>query len=76
MLPVFIWQTLPTWLTPSAQHERISAISSTILETCGYQSDTQVPLCPCRANLRLLAIKVLPPTPIGVNTLPKLGGKG
>ena len=43
---------------------------------CGYQSDTHSPLSPCCANFLRLAMSVLPPTPIGVNTLPKLGGSG
>src|SRR6185437_16033490 len=76
MLPVFIWQTLPTWFTPSAQHERTSAISSTTPAIFGYQSETQVPDCPNWANLRLEASRLLPPTPIAVKTLPKLGGTG
>src|SRR5437016_5156208 len=44
MEPVFIWQTEPTWLRPSAQQERRIARSSTCLAISGYQSETQAPL--------------------------------
>src|SRR5205823_795018 len=44
--------------------------------TCGYQSETHMPHRPCCANLRRLARRLLPPTPIGVKTLPKLAGSG
>ena len=73
---MFIWQTLPTWFTPSAQHDRITAMSSTTSATFGYQSETHVPAWPCCSNFRRLASKLLPPTPIEVKTLPKLGGSG
>src|SRR5260221_9424351 len=74
--PVFIWHTPPEWLIPSAMHERITAISSTICAVCGNQSDTHSPLCPCRFHCRFEANNGDPDSPIAVITLPKLGGNG
>ena len=43
-LPVFIWQTLPTWFMPSAQHDRITREVVDAPRRCaGYQSETHVP---------------------------------
>src|SRR5438874_13657537 len=51
MLPVFIWQMLPTWFNPSALQLRMTAMSSTQLAISGYQSLTHVPHWPCCLNL-------------------------
>src|SRR5438094_5908010 len=64
--PVFIWQTEPTWFSPSAQHDRSTAMSSTHSATFGSQSLTHRPDLPCCLNARLLASSLLPPTPIAV----------
>src|SRR6185437_14641494 len=74
--PVFIWQTEPTWFNPSAQHERITHSSSACFATCGYQSDTGIPLCPYRVNVRRVGISVLPAVPIAVITCPNEAGMG
>ena len=74
--PVFIWQTLPTWFSPSAQQARSTAKSSAHVAMCGSQSLKSIPHWPCLANFRLLASRLLPPVPIGVMTLPKLAGSG
>ncbi len=76
MSPVFIWQTEPTWFSPFAQHERITARSSACLAMCGYQSDTHRPLSPCCANLRREAINVLPAVPMAVIGRPNDAGIG
>ena len=73
---MFIWQTLPTWLSPSAWQARRTAKSSAHFAMCGSQSEKSRPLSPYLANLRLLARSVLPPVPIGVMTRPKLAGSG
>ncbi len=52
MLPVFIWQMLPTWFKPSAQQLRSTAMSSTQVAISGYQSLTQMPDWPCCLNFR------------------------
>ena len=43
---MFIWQTPPEWFMPSAQQERITAMSSTHWAVCGSQSLTHVPRLP------------------------------
>src|ERR1700732_4663808 len=42
---------------PSVQQERITVISSTCSAMFGYQSDTQMPLCPYCLNARLDGIR-------------------
>src|SRR5262249_14123531 len=74
--PVFIWQTDPTWFNPSAQQERNTVMSSTCCAICGYQSDTQMPLCPCCFHWRWVPISVLLLVPIAVMTLPNDVGMG
>src|SRR3954462_4385935 len=69
--PVFIWQTPAEWLMPSAQHERMTARSSTWRDRCGSQSETHVPLSPCCFHVRLDASSGAPASPIAVMTLPK-----
>ena len=65
---MFIWQTPAEWLMPSAQHERITAMSSTHVAMCGSQSLTQVPLWPCCFHWRLLARIGESNSPIAVMT--------
>src|SRR5215469_5741955 len=74
--PVFIWQTEPTWFSPSAQTERITAISSTCCAMFGYQSETQMALWPYCWNVRLLGIKVLLEVPMAVTGRPNDAGMG
>src|SRR4051812_41512283 len=77
MLPVFISQMLPTCVSPSAQQERMTAMSSTYLAISGYQSLTQMPDWPCCLNLRWLAISGVPAVlPIAVCGRGKLAGSG
>src|SRR4051794_29668487 len=77
MLPVFIWQTPPTWFSPSAVQPCRNATSSTQLAISGNQSLTHEPDCPCRANVRLLSSKfVYAVRPIAVTGRAKLPGKG
>src|SRR5436305_14075389 len=64
--PVFIWQTPPEWLIPSATHDRMTAMSSTTLVRWGSQSETHVPLCPYCLNVRLQASNGDPASPIAV----------
>src|SRR5262245_50797732 len=75
-LPVFIWHTEPTWLRPSAQHERSTAMSSAHFAMCGSQSLISRPDFPYLRKVHLLASRLLPPVPIGVMTRPKLAGNG
>src|SRR5881394_3479171 len=70
--PVFIWQTPPEWLIPSAMQERMTARSSTMPAVWGNQSDTQMPLLPCYFQVRLDASSGEPDSPIAVMTGPKL----
>ncbi len=74
--PVFIWQTEPTWFSPSAQHDRMTLISSTCCAILGYQSDTQIPLWPYCLKVRLVPISELLPVPIAVMGLPNEAGIG
>ena len=53
---------------PSAQHERITAMSSTHWAMCGNQSETQVPPLPCCFHLRLQASSGVSFSPIAVIT--------
>src|SRR3954454_25031766 len=77
MLPVFIWQTPPTWFSPSAVQPCRNATSSTQLAISGNQSLTHEPDCPCRANVRLLSSKfVYAVRPIAATGRAKLPGKG
>src|SRR5579863_5741457 len=76
MDPVFIWHTEPTWLSPSAQQERRTVISSTCCAISGYQSETQMPDCPYCLNVRLVPISELLLVPMAVMTLPKDAGMG
>src|SRR5688500_8597567 len=77
MLPVFIWQTLPTWFKPSAVQLRTTAMSSTHVAISGYQSLTQPPDSPCCLNVRLHASKsVYAVRPIAVTGRTKLSGSG
>src|SRR5579872_6412818 len=61
--PVFISQTDPTWFNPSAQHERITVISSTCGPMFEYQSETHMPLSPYCFHVRFEGIKVLSAVP-------------
>src|SRR5450432_592932 len=74
--PVFIWQTEPTWLSPSAQQERIIDISSTCCAVCGYQSDTIMPLWPYCLKVRFDGMRVLLLVPMAVMGLPNDAGMG
>ncbi len=74
--PVFIWQTPPAWLIPSATQDRITARSSAQRAMCGSQSETQIPARPWRAQVRREARRGAPYSPIAVTTRPKLGGSG
>src|SRR5689334_13744227 len=74
--PVFIWQTPDERLMPSAQHERITAMSSTHSAVCGSQSETQMPLWPCCFHVRFDASSGDLNSPIDVSTLGKLSGIG
>src|SRR3954468_18423610 len=74
--PVFIWHTDPTWFNPSAQHDRMSVMSSTCSATVGYQSDTHMPLCPCCFHCRESGISVFDAVPMAVTTLPNDAGIG
>src|ERR1043166_831423 len=60
---------------PSAQHERITAMSSTHSAVCGSQSETQMPLWPCCFHARFEPSSGELCSPIEVSTLPKLSGK-
>lgn len=60
--PVFIWQTPPEWLIPSAQHERITARSSARLARCGSQS---LKAHAKKENIARLATSPGPPRPRG-----------
>src|SRR5437870_13381406 len=76
MEPVFIWQTEPTWLRPSAQQERMIASSSACSATWGYQSETQMPLWPYCFQVRCEGIRVFEAVPMAVTTRPKEAGIG
>src|ERR1051326_1658435 len=53
---------------PSVQQERTTARSSTCWAISGYQSDTQMPLCPCCLKVRLDGISPFEDVPgIAVN---------
>ena len=71
---MFIWQTPPEWLMPSAQQERMTARSSAHSAMCGSQSETQRPLWPCCFQVRFDARIGESNSPIAVMTRPKLGG--
>src|SRR5258706_2483097 len=74
--PVFIWHTDPTWFNPSAQQPLKTDILSTCLAISGYQSETQLPLCPCCLKVRSDGMMALLPVPIAVVTLPNDAGIG
>src|SRR5206468_11239240 len=74
--PVFIWHTDPTWFRPSAQHDRMTVMSSVNFAISGYQSETQIPLCPCCAHLRWDGMIALLLVPIAVITRPNEAGIG
>src|SRR4051812_30409871 len=64
--PVFIWHTEPTWFRPSAQQDRITLSLSTCCATCGYQSETWIPLSPYFRNVRFVGRRAFPAVPIEV----------
>src|SRR5262245_40820122 len=77
MLPVFISQTLPTCVSPSAQQERMTVMSSTQVAISGSQSLTQMPDWPYCLNFRLLAMSGVPAVlPMAVSGRGKLAGSG
>src|ERR1700682_6506381 len=57
MEPLFISVTLPKWLMPSVQQDRTTVMSSTCCAMLGYQSETQMPLCPYCLKVRLDGIR-------------------
>src|SRR5258708_28604945 len=61
--PVFMWHTEPTWFNPSAQHDRITVMSSTCCPVLAYQSDAHIPLWPYCFHVLRQAIRVLSPVP-------------
>src|SRR5690242_20271879 len=73
---VFIWQTDPTWLRPSAQQAWKTVISSTCFAISGYQSDTQIPLWPYCLKVRNDGINELLPVPMAVIGWPNDSGIG
>ena len=74
--PVFIWHTPPTWFKPLDQHDWITASPSAHVAMFGSQSDTQMPLWPCCCHFRRDGKSGARPSPIGVITGLKLGGRG
>src|SRR5262245_43150145 len=76
MSPVFIWQTEPTWLSPSAQQERITHSLSACSARRGNQSEIHRPLCPCCCQRRFEGMSVLLAVPIAVIGRPNDSGIG
>src|SRR6478752_1406141 len=77
MLPVFISQTLPTCVSPSAQQDRMTAMSSTQPAISGYKSLTQIPDSPCSEKFRGLPMSgVKAVLPIAAIVHGKLAGSG
>src|SRR5947209_2480800 len=76
MSPVFIWQTDPTWLRPSAQQEPRIHMSSTCCARVGNQSETQMPLLPYCLKVRFDRIRELEAVPMAVMGRPKDEGMG
>src|SRR5258708_3340919 len=73
---VFIWHIDPTWFNPSAQQPLKTDILSTCFAISGYQSETQMPLCPCCLKVRSDGMMALLPVPIAVVTVPNDAGIG
>ena len=75
--PVFIWQTMPTWFSPSAQQARKHSHIVHVLRDFRIPVGDPDPALPVLlANLRCDGISVLLAVPIAVITLPKDAGIG
>src|ERR1041385_655633 len=74
--PVFIWLTEPTWLRPSAQHDRMTQRSSACSARREYQSEIQRPLWPCCLKTRLDGMIELLAVPMAVMGRPNFSGIG
>src|SRR4051812_31998796 len=76
VLPVFIWQTPPEWLSPFVQQERMTHNSSAQVAVCGSQSETHRPPSPCCRHLRGESMIGLLFSPIARITGLNVGGIG